>query len=303
MVNQYHAVWAIMASYAGFAALLFKRKFSRISVLLTIQEGEHFERRHGVLKPIFRKIFINADYLTVLSKFLAQWAEDMGARGPIVVVPNAVDLALFSKKSENLATEGEGAAEKVATTETLKVGLDKKPGDIFLITTSRLSAKNGIGDIISSLEYLSPNIKLLVLGQGELESVLKNQVKKSLLENRVTFLGYVPHAEMPQYLHISDVFIRPSLSEGLGNSFLEAMAAGIPVIATPVGGIPDFLTDGETGLFCEVKNPRSIAQKVEKLIKDTESRNYIVRQAEKMVREKYQWPRITTEMEAVFRAL
>jgi glycosyltransferase involved in cell wall biosynthesis len=105
---------------------------------------------------------------------------------------------------------------------------------------------------------------------------------------------------MVQYLQASDIFIRPSLSEGFGNSFIEAMASGIPVIATPVGGIVDFLTDGETGLFCEVKNPRSIAQKVEKLIKDRESREYIVKNAKKMVEEDYAWTNIVGEMKEVF---
>ena len=120
------------------------------------------------------------------------------------------------------------------------------------------------------------------------------------LENRVKFIGYVSHAEMSKYLHASDIFIRPSVSEGLGNSFLEAMAAGLPVIGTPVGGIPDFLRDGETGLFCEVHNPRSIAQKVEKLIKDRESRNYIIKQAKAMVEEKYTWNKIAGEMKKIF---
>jgi glycosyltransferase involved in cell wall biosynthesis len=129
------------------------------------------------------------------------------------------------------------------------------------------------------------------------------QSEKLKIADKVKFLGYVPHKEMPAYLHISDIFIRPSLSEGFGNSFIEAMAAGIPVIATPVGGIPDFLTDGQTGLFCEVGNPKSIAQKVEKLMKDAESREYIVTNARKMVEEKYDWKRIAGEMESVFRSV
>jgi glycosyltransferase involved in cell wall biosynthesis len=101
---------------------------------------------------------------------------------------------------------------------------------------------------------------------------------------------------MSKYLHASDIFIRPSLSEGFGNSFIEAMASRVPVIATPVGGIIDFLKDGETGLFCEVKNPKSIAQKVEKLIKDKESREYIVRNAYEMVKNKYDWNIIANDM-------
>ncbi len=286
--NHYDMVWSIMASYAGFAAFLFKRKYPHVPNILTIQEGDHFERRVGMMKPLFKRIFMSADYVQAISNFLADWSEKMGARCPIVVVPNAVDVELFSKK------------ENEAHAEEFKKQLNKKEGDIFLITTSRLTEKNGVGDIIESLQYLSPNIKLLILGKGELEKSLREKVAKLLLEHRVNFLGFVPHKAMPAYLHISDIFIRPSLTEGLGNSFLEAMAAGIPVIATPVGGIPDFLVDGETGLFCEVKNPKSIAQKVEKLIKDYESREYIVNRAAKMVREKYEWAKISVDMKKIF---
>src|SRR6185369_532215 len=150
--------------------------------------------------------------------------------------------------------------------------LGKKENDIFLITTGRLVLKNANLDIIESLKYLPENVKLLIIGQGVEGKMLKERTKEFGLMDRVKFLGFIKHSDMPIYLHISDIFIRPSLSEGFGNSYIEAMAAGIPVIATPVGGIPDFLRDGETGLFCEVKNPKSIAQKVEKLIKDRESR-------------------------------
>jgi glycosyltransferase involved in cell wall biosynthesis len=164
--------------------------------------------------------------------------------------------------------------------------------------------KNAVGDIVKALSYLPNHVKLLILGQGYEEEKLKLEAGKLKPatdgKSRVSFLGYVPHAEMPKYLQISDIFMRPSLSEGLGNSFLEAMAAGLPVIATPVGGIPDFLRDGETGLFCEVNNPKSIAQKVEKLIKDRESREYIVRQAKEMVEEKYIWESVVREMKKIF---
>ena len=267
----YDAVWPIMASYAGFAAVLFKRKFPKVPVILTIQEGDNFEKRDGIFKPFFKKIFKVADKIQVISNFLEVWSRKMGATAPITVVPNAVDYSLFSKPI---------SAE---TSRMLRDKLGKKEGDIFLITTSRLVPKNGISDIIESLKYLSLNVKLLILGTGYLDSYLQSRVSNLGLVDRVQFLGFIPHSEMPAYLDMSDIFIRPSLSEGFGNSFIEAMAAGIPVIATPVGGIVDFLRDGETGLFCEVKNPKSIAQKVEKLIKDRESREYIVRQAKKMV--------------------
>lgn len=302
--NKYDAIWSIMANYAGFSASFFKRKNPKVPFILTLQEGdsfEHIRRRVGIFHPLFKMIFRRADHIQTISKYLANWAKDMGARCPVTVVPNAVDYELFSKDIS------------IDEASQLKSKLGKKEDDIFLITTSRLVVKNAVSDIVESLQYLPSNIKFLILGTGYEEKNLRKQVAllrsasqsfegqaNSWSEDRVKFLGYVPHAEMPKYLHVSDVFIRPSLSEGFGNSFIEAMAVGIPVIATPVGGIVDFLKDGETGLLCEVSNPKSIAQKVDKIIKDRESREYIVRQAREMVKKNYKWDTIVEKMKGIF---
>lgn len=293
--RSYDAIWSLMATYNSFAAVFFKLLKPKVKFVFTLQDGDpidYLKRRALPLYPFFKMMFTKADQIQAISKYLADWAKDMGAKCPITVAPNAVDVELFSRKDDPLVLS------KLAT------DLGKKADDVFLITTSRLVVKNAVGDIIKSLGYLPNNVKLLILGQGYEEERLKLEASKlkpaSDGKNRVSFLGYVPHTEMPKYLHVSDIFIRPSLSEGLGNSFLEAMASGIPVIATPVGGIPDFLRDGETGLFCEVNNPKSIAQKVEKLIKDRESREYIVRQAKEMVEEKYRWESVVREMKKIF---
>ncbi|MEK9178065.1 MAG: glycosyltransferase family 4 protein [Patescibacteria group bacterium] len=290
-IKKYDAVWSMMATYNSFAALFFKLTHPRIPFILTLQEGDpipYIKHRALPLYPLFKMIFTHADHIQTISKYLANWAKDMGAKCPITVVPNAVDYELFS------------GGFHLEESEAVRKSLGKKDGDIFLITTSRLVVKNAVNDIIDSLQYLPDNVKLLILGQGYEEQNLKSQILNLRIQDRVQFLGFVPHNEMPKYLHMSDIFIRPSLSEGFGNSFIEAMAAGIPVIATPVGGIIDFLIDGETGLFCEVKNSRSIAQKVEKLIKDRESREYIIRNAKKMVEEKYGWGKIAGEMKEIF---
>lgn len=284
--NKYDLVWSMMASYAGYAGFLFKKKNKSVPFVLSIQEGDNFGRRKG-LKFLFKSIFKNADRIQVISKFLGDWSRKMGAKCPITVVPNAVDFIFFSQRKPE---------EELAA---LKNRLGKNAGDVFLISTSRLVPKNAFGDVINALQYLPINVKFLILGQGYLEKILKDRVAKLHLNDRVKFLGFVSHAEMPQYLHISDIFVRPSLTEGFGNSYIEAMAARIPVIATPVGGIVDFLKDGETGLICEVRNPKSIAQKIEKYIKDKESRDYIVNNAEKMVRENYDWKKIAGEMKTI----
>ncbi|MBX4206384.1 glycosyltransferase family 4 protein [Candidatus Parcubacteria bacterium] len=101
---------------------------------------------------------------------------------------------------------------------------------------------------------------------------------------------------MPQRLREADIFVRPSLSEGQGISFIEAMAAGLPVVATPVGGITDFLKDGGTGLFAKPGDPASIAEAVKRLIGDSALREKVRKNALELVREKYDWSLIAGEM-------
>lgn len=293
--NNYDAIWSIMANYAGFGALFFKLFHPRVPFILTLQEGDpldYIKKRVGILYPLFKMIFKKADKIQAISSFLAEWGKVMETNAQISVIPNGVDLGRFTIHDSRFK---HGDKDKIRK----ELGFSNE--DTILVTTSRLVEKNAVGDIIESLQYLPENVKLVIIGVGALESVLKLKAKTLNLEARVNFIGFIAHEELPKYLWSSDIFIRPSRSEGMGNSFIEAMAAGLPVIATPVGGIVDFLKNGETGLFCEVRNPAGIAQKVEKLMKDRESQKYIVENASKMVREKYDWDLVAERMkEEVF---
>ena len=218
--RRYDALWAMM-SYAGIPAALFKLRHPRVPFLLTLQEGDsiaHITKRWRIkmIWPLYHMVFTKATFVQTISHYLAEFARAMNYTGPLEVVPNGVDSALFWRDiSED---------EKTA----LKQTLGKKEGDRFIITTSRLVEKNGVEDLIMALRDLEANIKLLILGTGPLEEQLRLVAKKYGLGGRVRFLGHVDIKEIPGYLTISDIFCRPSLSEGFGSSFIEAMAAGIP---------------------------------------------------------------------------
>ena len=294
--RRYDALWAMM-SYAGIPAALFKLRHPRVPFLLTLQEGDsiaHITKRWRIkmIWPLYHMVFTKATFVQTISHYLAEFARAMNYTGPLEVVPNGVDSALFGRDiSED---------EKTA----LKQTLGKKEGDRFIITTSRLVEKNGVEDLIMALRDLDANIKLLVLGTGPLEEHLRLVAKKYGLGGRVRFMGHIDIQEIPKYLAISDIFCRPSLSEGFGSSFIEAMAAGIPVVATPVGGIVDFLFDPEqnsdkepTGLFCAVHDPKSIAEKVRRFLSDDALRTRSIANARKLAYEKYNWDLIATEMQ------
>lgn len=292
--NRYDAIWAMMANYAGFAALFFKLTHSKVPYLLTLQEGDPLpetEKKVKIVYPMFKKIFIKADFIQAISNYLADWAKKMGFKGLLEVVPNGVDVQIFSQEYPE------------AELAKLKDEFKKNPNDIFLITTSRLVRKNAIDDVIKALQYLPENIKFLILGSGPELKILQNLTKNLKLEQRVFFLGHIDYKEIPKYLKISDIFIRPSLSEGMGNSFIEAMTAGIPVIATPVGGIVDFLKDEETGVFCEVRNPLSIAEKVNLILKDENLRTKIIKNAKEIAVKNYDWDLIAKKIKRIFNQL
>ena len=178
-----------------------------------------------------------------------------------------------------------------------------KQNDKIIISLSRLAMKNAMNDLINSLKYLPENYKVMICGVGPLEDSLKLQVKSSKLEERVIFIGFVDYKNLYKYLNIADIFCRPSLSEGLGNVFLESMAAQIPVIATEVGGIPDFLEDNKTGLFCNVKDPEDIAKKVKIILENEELKNKLIGNGYEMVMNSYSWKIVSEKMSNILNKL
>ena len=277
--RKYDALWAIM-TYMLFPIVLMRLLGHHTFYILTLQDGDPFTQvfnrlRILIFRPLLSYGFRHAGKVQAISNFLAEWAREMGYKGRIEVIPNGVN----TEKFQNVQSRA----------------LDKN--EIVLITTSRLVEKNAVGDIIDALEFLPESVSLKIIGTGPLESELKLKTKKlKSYEARVKFLGHIPYSDISKYLHDADIFVRPSLSEGFGSSFIEAMAAGLPVIATPVGGIVDFLKNGETGLFCEVNNPESIARQVRRLMENEDLKKVIVENAKKMVKEKYDWSLIAREM-------
>ena len=281
---KFAAVWAMMANYAGLAALLFKWR-SKLPYLLTLQSGDSeafIWSRTWFWRPLYRQIFKSAFYIQAISSHLERRARRLGYSGELTIIPNGVNLDFF---------KNDFTADQV---ENMRQQLRLSKADLVLITASRLAIKNGLTDLIKAINILNFKMgipaKLLILGSGPEENRLKDLADNQGVGDRVAFLGFVEQKELSKYFAVSDIFCRPSLSEGLGNSFLEAMAFGLPVIGTPVGGIVDFLKDGETGIFCKPGKAYSIAQAVERYDKDRDLYLRVSKNGRQLVESKYQWP-------------
>ncbi len=292
--RRFRVIWAVMASYGGVAALFFKLSHPSIPLLLTIQEGD--SERHlvfgkfGLVGFLGRQIIKRADYIQVISNYLKEFAEKRGAVAPIEVIPNGVDLDLFSVKYTD--------AELKAIRGNLGI-----TDDYVIITTSRLVHKNGIDLLIRAAAECKKNffnLKCLIIGDGPEKRVLQDLAKKLKVESSILFLGQITQKDLPLYFKISDVFVRASRSEGLGSSFLEAMAMGVPVIGTPVGGIVDFLKDGRTGFLAESENYEDLAKKIKYVLGNPALREKVVASALELAHRNYSWDNIAKLFRNIF---
>jgi phosphatidylinositol alpha-1,6-mannosyltransferase len=171
---------------------------------------------------------------------------------------------------------------------------------------SRLVPKNALDDLIRAMPAIQeshPNTALLLVGEGGERCRLESMASELGIRENVRFAGSVEHREIARYLQLSDVFVRPSRSEGLGSAFLEAMACGVPVVGTPVGGIVDFLRDGENGLFCEPNRPETIADTVLRLLNDADLAKRLSHTGRRLVERDYTWDRVAERIGGIYEEL
>lgn len=298
---RYDGVWAMIAHSCAIPAGIFKRFHPRVKYLLTLQEGdppEYIERLMRPVMPLFRQGFARADALQAISAFLLRWGTRMGFAGVGVVIPNGVDLGRFGKT----VTPAERAQARAE--------LGAKDRDVLLVTASRLVHKNGLDSVIDALARMPERTRFVVFGVGPDARMLAARAKEKGVAARVDFRGQASHEELARLLAACDIFIRPSRSEGMGNSFIEAMAAGLPVIATQEGGIADFLFDAArdpgkepTGWAVDADAPEQIAQAVEAILADPARTARTVASAKAMVTERYSWDLVARQMQDLFRKL
>ncbi len=181
------------------------------------------------------------------------------SRARSITIYNGVDLGSFRSLDylRDRARKGLGVAEK----------------DVVVFAAGNLTAVKGYEYLIKAIYLLirkAVPVKCFIAGRGELKSQLELLISKLGLERNVMLLGY--RSDIPFLLAASDIFCMPSINEALGYSLLEAMAAGIPVIASNVGGIPEVVTDGKEGILVPPKAPEELAKAIQSLVHDPKSR-------------------------------
>ncbi|MBX4211190.1 MAG: glycosyltransferase family 4 protein [Candidatus Yanofskybacteria bacterium] len=264
-----HGYQASYGALAAYGTSLFKRA----PFVLTLQEGKELDKQNLFIRLLRRFLVKRADRVTAISPYLADYARSIRPGNHIEIIPNGVGSSFF------------------------RTSVSEQP---VVISVSRLVPKNGLENLILAMKEIPAT--LWIVGEGPQRNYLENLLNREEISN-VVFKGTVQHSELPDLLAQARVFVRPSLSEGLGNAFLEAMACGIPVVGSRVGGIPMFLKHEETGLFCDPKDPKDIAQTISRLLSDASLRSKIIANAQTLVREQFQWQIIAQNMAGVYQTV
>jgi len=296
---KYDAIWAMMAHSTGVPAAIFNIFQPHVPFVLTLQEGDPPEYIERLMMPVwglFTRAFKKASVVQVISSFLGEWARRRGYKGEIELIPNGFSASKFSE------------TDNTDEIEELKKKLGKKEGDVYLVTVGRLVHKNANDDVIRAIPMMPSNVQVLIVGGGPDEEMLKDLTKELGVEDRVRFFGQVDREWTAKYRKVSDIFSRPSRSEGMGNSFVSAMVSRLPIITTQEGGIRDFLFDAKrnpeketTGWAVDKDSPEQIAEAVRDIIDNPDQVKKVTETAYNMAVNDYNWDNIARDMrEKVF---
>lgn len=247
----------------------------------------------GGLREWINRVTVGVDDMVVAVCGPARDAEIKNSKVPphkVIVIPNCVDIDLIRQKIKNQTSD---------IRSELRIG----HGEKMLLTIGRLHPQKGFAHLLDALELLlksenAPKVHLVIVGEGNLELELKQQVLKQGLNQYVTFTGR--RSDIPQLLSAADLFILPSLWEGLPLVVLEAMAAKVPVIATNVGGTPEAIIDGETGLLVPPTDSHSLATAIEFLLKNESLCKSLVENGFKKVSIEFSATKVAQKLEDLY---
>lgn len=280
-------VHAVMESYAGVALMLYKWVDGDGKTILTLQSGDLDSGKKQWKIPgfLWKGIHRTPDFITAISTFLRDRALRLGAkRSAVSVIPNGVDLKTIPAKNETIPHR--------------------------VVCVARISWEKGIQYLVEAWpavlrEY--PDATLVLVGPEDNREVnimksITDFISRNNLTESIKFKGALPHDETLKEISYSEVFVCPSLAEGLGIVFIEAQAVGVPVIGTAVGGIPDVIQNEETGLLIRPRDPDAISRAIIKMFKDKNFSQSLAKKAKEKIN-RFDWNVIADQVSDLYSSL
>ncbi len=273
-----HAHWIIPQ---GFMAVLVGM-MTGVPVVVTAHGADVFGLGGSLFNIVKRFTLKRAKSVTVVSRAIANALVGLlPLTTPMEIISMGVDSEIFHPGRADDAIR-----EKYAI---------KGP---FLLYVGRLTEKKGVRyliDAMTSVLCVVPNVKLLIIGSGELEEELRKQVLYLGISDQVSFVGSVPNMELPVYYATADIFIGPSIvtkggdTEGFGLTFVEAAMSGCLLIGTDIGGVSDIIKDNITGFLIPEKSGKAIVSCILYGLNNEREIGKIKENARKICIENFDW--------------
>lgn len=252
-VDIVHAHWLIPQG-------IVQSTVKKIPFIVTGHGGDVTSLNMWPINILKRNALEKASFITAVSGALYDNIQAMYENDKTSIIPMGCDTKAFSpeNKIENFFKQG-----------------DKKA----ILFVGRLAEKKGLTYLIEAMKKVD-NAILYVVGKGDLEQQLKQQALE--MGDRVVFLGAKTHQELPMIYASADLFVAPSITaadgdkEGFGLVIIEAMASGVPVVASKSGGIVDIISDRENGILCEEKNINELTSAINEIMNNEEMRAKLV---------------------------
>ncbi len=223
---------------------------------------------HKVTGPLIRFLWRGAAHVVANSQGLAALARQSAGQMPIRMIPNGVDTARFTPAEHR-----------------------EHRGPVQLVFVGRVVHQKGLDVLLSALSRLpaEADYELTIVGDGPLRDALTKQAASLGVLARLRFAGWAGREEMPDLLRRADLFVFPSRDEGMPNAVLEAMAAGLPVVATRISGNEEVVADGETGLLVPPDDPDALAGALAGFLADAALRRRMGAAGRERVCREYSW--------------
>ncbi len=284
-------IHAFQVGYSSATAIIIGKLLSKPTILNISSSGIGGDVKRYRKTPwgrLFLRCCCLASRIVILNQEMYDELKSLAyPKKAIVKIPNGVDLNIY-----NITNKRHYWREKIGV-----------QNEKLILYTGRLAPEKGVDVLVSAYAAIERSLptKLYILGSGPETTRLKKFIKSCCIEARVVLLPAVD--DVTGYLHSADIFVMPSFFEGLSNSILEAMACGIPVIATRVSGNRDLVTDGLNGLLVEPGNPAELKQALLYLIKNPDKGRELSTNAQKFVKKHYDLCRIVEKYISLYQEL
>ncbi|MDR0994244.1 MAG: glycosyltransferase [Verrucomicrobiota bacterium] len=246
----------------------------------------HQKARFGwiyhLIRPWVRRIWRQAAWVSAVSEPLRKLALETWPEGMVHLIPNGVDIERFHPQE--------------APVERTEDGL------FHLVTMAQLIPMKGLQHLLQAMARLPDpsreRLRWTVYGTGPYEEELRRLAAQANIGEQVSFAGLLESSELAARLREADAFALPSLREGLPLSLLEAMASGLPVMISAIGGIPDVVRTDENGLLTPPEDERALQEALLRLMKDASLRKRLGTAARKTALD-WSWKKIWAHYEAL----